>query len=110
MSNLFGVGGGLKIYKNGLAMGVTIGGDVAKTGNNNHLLVMMFVMLSQKIGMIDLTSQTQFKRGNGYKIGTKSVRDYCALRLMLHTISYYYRHTNVDLLEGVNVHSNKIDS
>ena len=65
-----------KSTKNGRAMGVTIWGDAAKSGKNTHLLVVMCVRLSQKIGLLDLTNRTRFKEGNGYKIRTKSVRDY----------------------------------
>ena len=57
-------------------MGVTIGDDDAKSDNNTHFLVVMCVRLSQKIGLIDLTNWTRFKKGNGYKIRTKSVRNY----------------------------------
>ena len=46
-------------------MGVNIWGDAAKSGKNTHLLVIMRVWLSQKIGLLDLTNQTQFKKGNG---------------------------------------------
>ena len=45
MSNIFGVGRGRKYTKNGLAMGVTIGGDATKSGKNTHLLVIMHVVL-----------------------------------------------------------------
>ena len=45
--------GGRKSIKIGLAMGMTIGGDVEKSGKNTHMLVIMRVMLSQKIGMLD---------------------------------------------------------
>ena len=48
-------------------MGVKFGGDAAKIGNNTHLLVIMHTKLSQKIGLIDLTNRTRFKKGNGYK-------------------------------------------
>ena len=65
MSNLFGVGRGPQIYKNVLAMGVTIGGDAAKSGKNTHLLVIMRVRLSQNIGLLDLKNRTPFKKGNG---------------------------------------------
>ena len=34
-------------------MGMTIGGDAEKSGKNTHMLVIMRVMLSQKIGMLD---------------------------------------------------------
>ena len=57
----------------------------------------MRVRLSQNIGLLDLTNRTRFKKGNGYKICTKSVRDYWGMRLMLHTRSIYYWQTNVDL-------------
>ena len=73
--------------KNRLAMGVTIGGDAAKIGNNTHLLVVMHVRLLQKIGLLDLKNRTQFKKGNRYRIRTKSVHDYLGMRLMLHTRS-----------------------
>ena len=79
-------------------MGVIIGGDYAKSGKNSHLLVIMRVKLSQKIGLLDLTNRTRFKKGNGQKQCTKTVRDYCGIRFMLHTPSYYYAYTNVDLL------------
>ena len=39
-----------KYTKIGLAMGVTIGVDAAKSGNNTHFLVVMRVRLSHKIG------------------------------------------------------------
>ena len=42
-----------KSTKIGLAMGVIIGGDDAKNGKNNHLLVVMCVRLLQKIGMLN---------------------------------------------------------
>ena len=74
MSNIFSVGRGRKIYKIGLAMGIKIGGDDSKSGKNTHLLVVMRVRLSQKIGLLDLTNWTQFKKGNGIKIRTKNVR------------------------------------
>ena len=57
--------GGSKSTKIGLAMGLTIGGDAAKSGKNTHLLVIMRMRLSQKIGLLDLTNQTRFKEGNG---------------------------------------------
>ena len=63
--------GDRKSKKIGPEMGVTIGGDAAKSGNNTHLLVVMRVRLSQKIGLINLTNCTRFKKGNGYKIRIK---------------------------------------
>ena len=79
-------------------MGVIIGGDSAKSGKNTHLLVVMRVRLSQKIGLLDLMNWTRFKKGNCYKIRTKSVRNYWGMHLMLHTGYMYYWHKNVDLL------------
>ena len=76
MSNLFGVGRGQQIYKNVLAMGVKIGGGAVKIGKNSPLLVLMCMRLLQKTGLIDLTNQDRFKKVNGYKIRTKSVRNY----------------------------------
>ena len=79
-------------------MGVTIGGDAAKSGKKPHSLVVIPVRLSQKIGLLDLINQTQFKKVNGNKICTKIVRDQLGMTLMLHTRSIYYWHINVDLL------------
>ena len=62
-----------KSTKNVLAMWVTIGGDSDKNGKNT---LIMRTRISQIIGMIDLKNQNQFKKGNGYRIRTKSVRDY----------------------------------
>ena len=57
--------GGRK-YKNiVVSMGVNIWGDTAKSGKNTSLLVKMRVRLSQKIGMLNLTNPTQFRKGNG---------------------------------------------
>ena len=78
-------------------MGVTIGGDTAKSGKNAHLLVVMQVRLLQKIGPLDLTNPTEFKKVNGYKIRMKSLCNYWGVRITLHTPSIYYWHTNVDL-------------
>ena len=49
-------GRGPQIYKNGLAMGVTIGVDAGKSVKISHLLVIMRVKLSDKIGLIDLSN------------------------------------------------------
>ena len=68
--------GARKSTKIGLAMGVTTGSDAAKSGKKTHLLVVMRVRLSQKIGLIDLTNRNRLKKGKGYKIRTESVRDY----------------------------------
>ena len=67
--------GGRKSTKNGIAMGVTIGGDAEKSGRNTHLLGIMCVRLLQKIGLLDLTNRNRLKKGNGYKQHTKSVHD-----------------------------------
>ena len=56
--------GGRKSTKNGLSMGVTIGGDAGKSGKNTNLLVIISVRLSQKIVRLDLTNQTQLKNLN----------------------------------------------
>ena len=45
-------------------MEVTIGGDAAKSFKNTHLLVIIHVRLSQKIGPLDLTNRTLFKKVN----------------------------------------------
>ena len=81
--------GGHKSTKIGLAMGVKIEGDAAKSGKITHLLVLMRLRISQKIGLIDLKNQTWSKKGNGYKICTKSVRDYCVMSLLIYTLSIY---------------------
>ena len=49
--------GGRKSARIGLAMGVTMGGDAAKSGHNTHLLVIMHARLSQKIGLHNLTNR-----------------------------------------------------
>ena len=48
-------------------MGVKIGVDAIKIGNNTHLLVVISVRILQKIGRLNLTNWTWFKEGNGYK-------------------------------------------
>ena len=57
--------GGSKYEKNVLAMMVTNGGDDVKSVKNTHLLVIMRVRLSQKIGLCNLTNLTQFRERNG---------------------------------------------
>ena len=100
MSNIFGVEKGPQICTDWPRNGVTIGGDAEKSANNNNLLVIMRVRLSQKIGLLDLTNRTRFKKGNGYKIRKKSVHDYWRMPLMLHIRSINHSHTNLDLLGG----------
>ena len=65
-------------------MGVKIGDDSAKSGKNTHLVVIMRMRLSQKIGLQNLTNQTRFKKVNGTKQRTKSISDYFRICLMLH--------------------------
>ena len=79
-------------------MGVKIGSDAAKSGSNTTFLVIMCLRLSQKIGLIDLTNRTRFKKGNGQKQRMKSVHNYYVVSLMLHTPSYYYTHQFFALL------------
>ena len=45
-----------------LSLGVAIGGDAFKMYNNTHLLVIMCVRISHKIGLHKLTNKTQFKK------------------------------------------------
>ena len=79
-------------------MGVRIGVNSAKIGKNTHLLVAMRVRILQNIGLPELMNRTRFKKLNGYKIRTKSVRDYWGMHLMIHRRSIYYCYTNTDLL------------
>ena len=62
MYNLFPVRRDQSYTRIGLETGVTIGGDATKSGKNTHLLVVMRMGLSQKIGLIELTNKTQFKK------------------------------------------------
>ena len=43
-------------------MEVKIGGDAGKIGKNTHLVVIMRVRLSQKIGLHNLKNRTRFKK------------------------------------------------
>ena len=43
-------------------MRVTIGGDAAKIGKSTHLLVIIYMRLSQKTGLIGLTNMTRLKK------------------------------------------------
>ena len=56
-------------------MGVKIGGDAGKSGKNRHLLVIIHVRLSQKIGLINLMNCTRFKEINGQGKCMKSVHN-----------------------------------
>ena len=98
MSIIFDVGRGKKIHKKWTRNGGNNWGDAAKSGNNTNLLLIMRVRLLQKIGLLDLMNRNRFKKENGYKIRTKRLRDYCGIRVMLHTRSIYYWHTNFYLL------------
>ena len=69
--------GGRKSEKNGLARGVKIDGDATKSCKNTHLLVIMCVRLSKKIGLHNLTNQTQFKKVNVYDQRTNIICNYC---------------------------------
>ena len=71
-------------------MGVTIGGDDAKSGKNTHLLAIMRVR--------QLDESESIQKVDGWKQRTESVSDYWGMRLMLHTPSYYYTNTNINLL------------
>ena len=62
----------------------------------------MRMRLSQKIGLLDLTNQTRFKKLIGYKIRTKIVHDYWGMCLILNMWSIRYWHTKFNLLGGVN--------
>ena len=64
-----------KSTKIGLAKGVTIGGNAAKSGKNTHLLVVMCVRLPQNIGLPDLTNRTRFKK----ETAIKYVRKVCGI-------------------------------
>ena len=83
-------------------MGVTIWVEASKSGKDIHLLLIMCVRLWQKIVLLNFPNRTRLKKVNGLKIRTKSVSDYCGIRIILHTPSYYYGHTNVNLLGGVH--------
>ena len=90
--------GGQKYTNILLAMRVTIGGGAEKSDKITQLLVIMRVRLLKKIGLLNLNNRTRFKKVDGYKQRTKSVRDYCGIHLLLHTPSCYYAHTTVELL------------
>ena len=77
---------------------MTIGIDAARSGNNTHLLVIMRMRLSKKIGLIDLMNWTRLKKINGQKIRTESVHDYWGMYLMLHMQYIYYGHKNIEIL------------
>ena len=81
-----------------LGLEQVIGGDADKSVKNTLLLVVICVRLLQKISLIDLTNRNRFKKGNGYKIRMKSVRNYWGMTLMINTWYIYYWHTNIDLL------------
>ena len=98
VSNLFCFGRGAQIYKKLTINGVTMWVDAAKSGKNNNLLVIMYVRLLHNIGLIDLTNQTRFKKGNGHKICTNNMDNYWEIFLMLPMWYIYYWKKNIDLL------------
>ena len=59
MSNLFHFGRYRKYTKIGLAMGVTFGGDVDTSGNNNNLSVIMRIRIYQKTGLLKFMNKNQ---------------------------------------------------
>ena len=65
--------GGHKSTTIGLAMGLTIGIDADKRDNNTHLLVIMRVKLSQKIGLLDLNNWTWLNKENVWEQPRESV-------------------------------------
>ena len=67
MLNIFSVGMGPQIFKTVLAMGVTIGGDAAKSGKNTILLVIMHVRLSQKISLLRLEKSDSIQKRKQHK-------------------------------------------
>ena len=71
-------------------MGVTTGGDAAKSSKKTHLLVIMRVRLWNKVGLLDLKNRTRFKNGTAIKYVRKSVSDYWGMSLMIHARSIYY--------------------
>ena len=77
--------GDRRYTRNGLEMGVKNWGDAEKSGKNTHLIVIMRVKLSQKIGMHNLTIWTRFKKVKWLEKHKKSIHDYCEIHLMLHT-------------------------
>ena len=79
-------------------MGVTFGEDADKSDKNTHFLVVMYVRLSQKIGLLNLMNWDRSKKVNSYKIRTKSARDYRGICLTIHRRSIYYGHKNANLL------------
>ena len=81
-------------------MGVTIWCDAAKSDKNTHLLVVMRLRILQKIGPLDLTNRTRFKKGNGYKEHKKSLHNYWGMRIILQMSCIYYWHTNAELPGG----------
>ena len=62
MCNLFGVGRGPQIHKNGLPMVLTIRGDAAKSGKNTNLLVINVREAIEESRSRNLTNRTRFEK------------------------------------------------
>ena len=90
--------GGRKSTKIGLAIGVKIGGDAAKNGKNTHLLVIMRSRLLQKICLLDLTNWNRVKKQMAKNNVQKVIASTAELVSCYIHASYYYTHTNVDLI------------
>ena len=54
-------------------MGMKIEGNAVESEKNIHLIVIMRVRISQKIGLLDSTNRTRSKKVNGYKQRAKIV-------------------------------------
>ena len=57
--------GGSKYAKIELVMGVTISSDSTISRKITYLLFLLYVRLSHKTGLLNLTNRTQFKNING---------------------------------------------
>ena len=90
--------GGSKSTNIGLEMGVKIGVILQKSGNNTHMVVIRRVILSQKIGLLDLTNCNRLKKRKRLGKRTKSIAVTEELVSYYIHAPYYYTHTNVDLL------------
>ena len=54
-------------------MGMKIEGNAVESEKNTHLIVIIRVRISQKIGLLDSTNRTRSKKVNGYKQRAKIV-------------------------------------
>ena len=76
-------------------MGVTIEVDAAKSVRNIDLLVVMRVRPSQRIGLLDLRNQTQFKNETAIKYVQKlwvitGGCVYCYIRSLCNTVTQMF--------------------